>query len=141
MGDPLSGQAAGYAGPVTEESAAPHPVRAAGLLVGLQGVLGVVVAAGLLGGGSTGPMPTLATAVWFAGFGAALIAVGVHLIRGRRGARTPAVVAQILLLGVCWYAAGPSSQPAYGVPAAVFCVAVLVLLFCPPAVRWATGQD
>lgn len=127
---------------MTDESAAPRPVRVAGLLVGLQGVAGVVVAVGLLLAavrGSTGP--TLATAVWFAGAGAVLIAVGVHLARGRHGARVPAVVAQILLLGVAWYASGPSSRPTYGVPAALFCIAVLVLLFCPPAVRWSIGQD
>lgn len=126
---------------MTDEPAAPRPVRAAGLLVALQGVAGVVVALGLLAAavrGATGP--TLATAVWFGGAGMVLIAVGVNLVRGRHGARVPALVAQILLLGVAWYAAGPSSRPAYGVPAAAFCVAVLVLLFCPPAVRWFTGQ-
>lgn len=126
---------------MTGESAVPRPVRAGGLLVGLQGAAGVVVAVGLLVSGSTGPALMLATAVWFAGFGGVLLAVGVSLVRGRRGARSPAIVAQILLLGVSWYAAGPSSQPAYGVPAAVLCVAVLVLLFCSPALHWASGQD
>lgn len=125
---------------MTDEVAAPLPVRAAGLLVGLQGVAGVVVAVALLVRGSIGPVPVLATAVWFAGFGAVLLAVGVNLVLGRHGARTPAVVVQILLLGVSWYAAGPSSQPAYGIPSAIFCVVVLVLLFSSPAVRWATGE-
>jgi hypothetical protein len=129
---------------VAEDSAVPRPVRAAGVLVGLQGVAGVVVAVGLLVTavqGSAGLTLTLATAGWFAGSGVALLALGVNLTRGGHGARTPVIVAQILLLGVAWYAAGPSSQPGYGVPAAVFCVTVLGLLFCPPAVRWATGQD
>jgi hypothetical protein len=128
---------------VTAASAVPRSVRAAGGLVGLQGMAGVAVAVGLLVAtvrGFTGPGPVLATAAWLAGFGAILLAVGANLMRGRHGARTPAIVAQLLLLGVCWYAAGPSSQPAYGVPAAAFCVAVLVLLFCPPALRWATAQ-
>jgi hypothetical protein len=61
----------------------------------------------------------------------------VNLVRGRHGARSPAIVAQLLLLGVCWYATGPSSQPAYGVAAGALCTAVLVLLFCAPARRWA----
>ncbi|MFN2494939.1 MAG: hypothetical protein ABR608_03380 [Pseudonocardiaceae bacterium] len=129
---------------MADGSAAPRPVRAAGVLVGLQGVAGVVVAVGLLVTavrGSAGLTLTLGTAGWFAGSGVVLLAVGVNLARGRHGARTPAVVAQILLLGVAWYAAGPSSQPAYGLPAALFCVTVLGLLLCPPAVRWATGQD
>lgn len=114
------------------------------MLVGLQGLAGVAIAVGLLVlavGGRTGPVPIVATAAWMAGFGVILLAISVNLVRGRHGARTPAIVAQLLLLGVCWYATGPSSQPAYGVPVGVFCVAILVLLFCPPALRWATGRD
>ena len=121
---------------------APRSVRVAGGLVGLQGAVGVAVAIGLLVAmvrGSTGPVSVLATAAWLAGFGVILLAVGTNLVRGRRGARTPAIVAQLLLLGVCWYAAGPSSQPVYGVSAAAFCVVVLALLFCPTALRWATA--
>ncbi|MGH3783663.1 MAG: hypothetical protein ACRDRO_24335 [Pseudonocardiaceae bacterium] len=122
---------------------APRPVRAAGVLVGLQGLAGVAIAGWFLVAalrGTSGPVPIGATAAWLAGFGIILLIVGVNLVRGRHGARTPAVVAQLLLLGVCWYAAGPSSQLAYGVPAAVFCLGVLVLLFCPSALRWATGR-
>jgi hypothetical protein len=125
---------------VSAETAVPAAVRAAGLLVLLQGLVGIAIA-GVLGfsavRGSTGPVPVGATAAWLAGFGAILVTVGLNLVRGRHGARTPATVAQLLLLGVCWYAAGPSSQPAYGIPAGAFCVTVLVLLFCPPALRWA----
>lgn len=130
-----------YPGAMIGESAVPRPVQVGGLLVGLQGVAGMAVAVGVLGGGSIGSALLLATAAWFAGFGAALLAVGASLVRGRRGARTPAIVIQILLLGVSWYAAGPSSRPAYGLPVAVLCVAVLVLLFCPPALRWATEEE
>ncbi|MGH3939801.1 MAG: hypothetical protein ACRDTG_14465 [Pseudonocardiaceae bacterium] len=126
---------------MTSESDVPRLVQAGGLLVGMQGVAGIVVAIAVLVSGSTGPTLILATAVWFAGLGVALLAIGGSLIRGRRSARTPAIVAQILLLGVCWYATVTSSQPGYGVPAAVFCIAVLVLLCCRPALRWTTGQD
>ncbi len=129
---------------MTDDSAAPRPVRAAGVLVGIQGMAGVVVTGWLLilaPRGAAGLTLTLATAGWFAGSGVALLALGVNLLRGRRGARSPAVVVQLLLLGVAWYAAGPSAQPAYGIPVALFCVTVLVLLFSPPAVRWVTGQD
>lgn len=127
---------------MTDEPATPRPVRVAGVLVGLQGLAGVASAIGLLVAavpGHTDPVPVVATGIWLAGFGATLLAIGTNLVRGRHGARTPAIVAQLLLLGVCWYAAGPSSQPAYGVPAAAFCVAVLALLFCPPTLRWSTS--
>jgi hypothetical protein len=130
---------------VTDEQAVPRPVQVAGLLVALQGVAAAAVGvwfavSALATSAPTGTGTALATAVWFAGCGAVLLAVGVNLVRGRHGARSPAVVAQILLLGVCWYAAGPSSQAVYGVLGGVFCVAVLVLLFCPPAIRWASGR-
>ena len=118
----------------------PRSVRAAGLLVVLQGVVGVAIGAWLLIAavrGSTGPVPIGATAAWLLGFGVLLLAVGVNLVRGRHGARTPAIVAQLLLLGACWYAIGPSSQPVYGLPAAAFCVAVLVSLFHASARAWA----
>lgn len=118
----------------------PPPVRAAGVLVLLQGLTGVVIGGGLLitaVRGSTSPVPIGATAAWLIGFGVILLVVGGSLVRGRHGARTPAIVAQLLLLGACWYAIGPSSQPAYGLPAGAFCVAVLVLLFCASARRWA----
>lgn len=124
----------------TADSDVPRPVRAAGLLVVLQGVAGLVSGAWLLVAairGSTGPVPIGATAAWLLGFGVLLLAVGVNLARGRPGARTPAIVAQLLLLGASWYATGPSSQPAYGLPAAAFCVAVLVLLFRASARTWA----
>jgi hypothetical protein len=125
---------------VSAEAAVPAAVRAAGLLVLLQGLVGIAIAGVLVLSAvrrSTGPVPVGATAAWLAGFGAILVTVGLNLVRGRHGARTPATVAQLLLLGVCWYAAGPSSQPVYGIPAGAFCVTVLVLLFCPPALRWA----
>lgn len=128
----------------TAELAVPRTIRVAGLLVMLQGLAGVAAAAEVIisaTGAPAGPVPAVATAAWLAVLGVCVLAVGVFLARGRHGARTPAIVTQILLLGASWYAAGPSSQPALGVPAAVFCVAVLVLLFCPPSVRWAIGQD
>jgi peptidoglycan/LPS O-acetylase OafA/YrhL len=128
----------------TASPAAPRPVRIAGLLVVLQGLAGLAFAGVLLvaaltePSGPVGPRVRAATVVTLALFGALVMAEGALLARGRRGARTPAIVTQLLLLGVCWYAAVPSSQPAYGLPAAAYCVAVLVLLFCPPALRWAT---
>ncbi|HET9254698.1 MAG TPA: hypothetical protein VFO16_05795 [Pseudonocardiaceae bacterium] len=126
--------------------AVPYPVRVAGALVLLQGVAGLVFA-GVLGvlarhepGGPVPGRVAVATVATLALFGVSVMTEGVLLARGRRGARTPAIVTQLLLLGVSWYATGPSSQPAYGIPAAAYCGVVLVLLFCPPALRWVTGS-
>lgn len=128
---------------MNDTAAPPRPIGLAGVLVGAQGAIGILVAALMLVAdlrGTFGYELTLATAAWFAGFGAILIAVGVNLHRGRHGARSPAIVAQLLLLGAAWYAAGPSGRPLYGVLAAVFCVVVLGLLFAPASVRWASGE-
>ncbi|MGI9062721.1 MAG: hypothetical protein ACR2FQ_02725 [Pseudonocardiaceae bacterium] len=129
---------------MTEPSSAPRAVRAAGALVALQGAVGAAICLGVVVRVFTGAADVttmLGTAVWFALVAAATIGIGVTLWRGAHGARTPAVVAQLLLLGVAWYAAGPSSRPEYGVPGAAYCAIVLGLLFCPPAVRWAYDID
>lgn len=113
-------------------------------MVCLQGAAGaavtiVLVLLAITGDGDLGA--GLVAAGFIAGCAAALLLVGIALWRGAHGARTPAVVAQLLLLGSAWYAAGPSSQPAYGVPAILYCVAVLLLLFSAPATRWSYGGD
>lgn len=84
----------------------------------------------------------LSTAGWFAVCAAGLIGIGVSLRRGKHGARTPAIVVQLLLLGVSWYAIGSSGQPEYGIPGGLFCLFVLVLLVVGPSTRWAyDGAD
>ncbi len=111
-------------------------------MVALQGIAGGVVCLALAARAFTGAsdvVTTLGTALWFGVCAAAVIGVGVALWRGSRGARSPAVVAQLLLLGVAWYAAGPSFRPEYGGPGAVYCIVVLVLLFSAPTARWAHG--
>lgn len=92
-------------------------------------------------GGPDGLAAALGTAVWFALCSTAMGWIGVGLWRGGQWARTPAVVAQLLLLGAAWYAVGPSSRPEYGVPAAVYCALVLALLFARSTSRWAYGDD
>ncbi len=122
----------------------PRVVRAAAAMVAVQGAAGAVVVVILLLRAVTSPVglgTVVATGVWFAICAAALLGMGITLWRGAHGARSPAVVAQLLLLGVAWYAAGPSSQPEYGIPAAVYCAVVLVLLFSAPAIRWNYGGD
>jgi hypothetical protein len=51
------------------------------------------------------------------------------------------VFTQLLLLPVAWYLAVGSHQPAFGIPVALVALTVLVLLFSPPALRWAAAGD
>ncbi|OBJ14806.1 hypothetical protein A5622_03145 [Mycobacterium sp. 1245801.1] len=89
----------------------------------------------------SGVVNGLATAGWFVLVGAAVIAAGRALIRGRRWGRGLAVITQLLLLPVAWYLAVGSHQPGFGIPAGGVALVVLGLLFSPAAVRWAAGAQ
>lgn len=125
------------------EGVAPLSVRIAGVLVGIEGLAGFGYAIAVLVGAFThtrGAVGNLyAEAGFFAVLGAAIVAVGVGLLRGQPWTRTPAAVLQLLLLGIAWYVFGPSGQVIVGVVTAIFCVATLVLLFTRPARAWAIG--
>ncbi len=127
------------------DSDAPPTVRGAGLLVGLQGLAGLAFAVALLvrafGGASTPGNNVFGEAGYFAVLGGAVVLVGVALVLGKHWARSPAVVVELLLLGVAWYAAGPSGRPAIGVPVGVLCVVVLYLLFTARSRAWSMGLD
>lgn len=122
------------------ESDAPRAVVGAGALIALQGLVGAAFAVLLLvraiGGGSGN---VYGEAAYFAVLAAGVLACGVGLVLGRTWARGPAIVLQLLLLGVSWYVLGPSGRPEYGVPIAAVCLGVLILLFLPPSVLWAQG--
>jgi hypothetical protein len=126
-------------------SDAPRFVRIAGVLVGLQALTGLAFVVALVVRALTQvahPGSVLAEAGYFLVISAGVLAAAIGLIRGRRWARTPAVVVQLLLLGVSWYVFGGSGQHLIGVLLAVFCVAVLVLLFTGRARAWSmrTGE-
>ena len=126
-------------------SAAPTAVRAAGAIVGVQGLAGVGFAIAVLvrafGGGSTPGSNLYGEAAYFAVLGAAVVACGIGLILGKRWARGPAVVIEILLIGVAWYALGPSGRPELGIPVGALSVLVLVLLFVGPSRNWSLGLE
>lgn len=124
-------------------SDAPPTIRGAGVLVGLQGLTGVGFAVALLvrafGGASTTGNNIYGEAAYFAVLGAAVVLVGGALVLGRRWARGPSVVVELLLLGVAWYATGPSGRPEIGVPVGVLCIVVLYLLFTARSREWSLG--
>jgi len=124
---------------------APTTVRGAGLLVGLQGLAGLAFAVYFLVRGLAGESTTgtniYGEAAYFAVIGAAVVAVGVALVLGQHWSRSPAVVVELLLLGVAWYAGGPSGRPEFGVPAGLLSVVVLYLLFAARSREWFLGLD
>jgi hypothetical protein len=126
-------------------SAAPASIRTAGVIVGLQGLAGVGFAIAVLikafGGGSTPGNNLFGQAGYFAVIGGGVIICGVGMLLGKTWSRSPAVVVEILLLGVAWYATGPSGRPEYGLPVAALCVLALVLMFRPTSRAWALGDN
>lgn len=125
------------------ETDAPKTVRGAGLLVVLQGLVGVGFAVALLvkafsGAETIGNL--YGEAAYFAVLGGAVLGCGIALFLGKRGVRGPITVIQILLLGVAWYAMGPSGRPEYGIPVAAFCLVVLYLLYNVKARVWAEDR-
>jgi hypothetical protein len=137
----------GYANSVTVPGnrAAPSAVRTAGLIVVVQGAAALVVAALLAARGIAGAdqrlVNGLGTAAWFALIGAAVLAAGWALVTARRWGRGLAVFTQLLLLPVVWYLAVGSHRPIFGVPLGIVALTVLVLLFSPAAIRWASAVD
>ena len=112
---------------------APRSIRLAAVAVALEGIVLLVAAVVLV---STGQV---AVSVW--GFvvllGAGVTAAGVALARGVRGARGPCLVAQLLLLGIDFYAAVPSGRPEWGLPAALVAAVVIAGLLSRAGRDWA----
>ena len=61
------------------------------------------------------------------------------LATGRRGARTPAIVTQLLLLPVVYSLIGPSQQLLLGIAAGIDVVATFLLLISERSREWATA--
>lgn len=124
---------------------APENVRVAGGLVAVQGVAGVVVAVVLLvralGGDPAGSAAGLAEAAVFAILGAAVAGIGYGLVRGAHGARTPAIVIQLLLFPVIYSLLGPSRQLLWGVVCGLLVLLTFLLLISEQSRRWSMGDE
>ncbi|MDD7813532.1 hypothetical protein PP713_13255 [Mycobacterium sp. CSUR Q5927] len=123
----------------------PRAVRGAGLIVAVQGVAGLAVAAALVvravAGADQRVVNGYGTAAWFALVGAAVLAAGWGLLRGRRLGRGIAVFVNMTLLPVAWYLGVGSHRWGYGVLVGAAAVAVLAALFSPAALRWAAKRQ
>jgi hypothetical protein len=123
---------------VTEtQTRVPGPVRAAVAIVGLEALALTAAAVFLLADTALGTPADLARALLTAAFAAGGAAVQAFAGRGlwhlRPAARTPIVVMQILALPVSYSLAFQAHRVAYGGPILVAALAVLYLLFTPPA--------
>jgi len=118
----------------------PPQIRVAGLLVGLQGVAAVAFAILVGVQDSTLPLGSVLGEVgYFAVIGIALVFIGAALFTGRRGARTPAIVTQLLLLLVVYSLIGPSRQLLLGVAAGIYVVVTFLLLISERSREWSTA--
>ena len=146
-GTALIGRIAGRAGrphilvvmPPTTRNVPPPQVRLAGALVGVEGLAALVFTVVLLVQASSADLPlgsVLGEAAYFAVVGLALAAIGGGLLTGRRGARTPAIVVQLLLLPVVYSLIGPSQQLPLGIAAGVVVAGTFLLLISEAARMW-----
>ena len=117
------------------------------MLVGIEGLLGLgfavalVVRALTVEGTGLLVRDIVGEAAYFTLIGAALGAVGLGLVAGRRWARTPAIVTQLLLLPVVYTLLGPSRQLLLGIVAGVFVAGTFLLLIGEASKAWAMGID
>ncbi|WP_306748483.1 hypothetical protein [Saccharothrix yanglingensis] len=121
----------------------PPAVRVAGALTALQGLTGLAFAVVLVlhAFDAPRPGPVLGEAAYFTVLAGGILAAGVGLVLGRHWGRTPAIVVQLLLLGIAWYMYGPSDRQLWGALLGAYVVLVLFLLFTNPVRRWALGVD
>ncbi|WP_233159403.1 hypothetical protein [Pseudonocardia sp. MH-G8] len=125
----------------------PRQVRVAGVLVGVQGLvaLGFAVALAVRASAAEGSGMLVRDIVGEAGYfvivGAALVAVGAGLVVGRRWARTPAIVTQLLLLPVVYTLLGPSRQLLLGIVVGIVVAAAFLLLISEASRIWSMGLD
>ena len=116
----------------------PRPVLLAASVIAVEGLAGIV---GGIVGVVAGGLATLDVWGFVVLLGLGFGGAGVALVRGVRGARGPAVVSQLLLLGVAFYAAVPSGQPGWGVPLALLAAGVLMGLLGREGREWVDRTD
>ena len=122
----------------------PSPVRAAGALVALEAFAAAAFTAVLAarsGAAELGVGAALAEAGFFLLVAVALGAVAAGLWTGRRLARTPAIVTQVLLLPVVYSLLGPSHQLLIGLVAGAVVVAAFLLLISERSRAWSMGAE
>jgi hypothetical protein len=124
-------------------SPAPREIRLAGAITVLPGLALLAIAVMLVvnaGGAPQAAGGFVAEIVYYVVLATGVLICAAGLLLGKTWARSPSLVVSLILIGVGWYATGPSGQPGYGVPVMIAGAAVVVLLFRRPARAWALGQ-
>jgi hypothetical protein len=115
----------------------PRAIRAAALLVAVEGAaLAVLAAAEVLSTlfGEPGSVAlALVTAAMAAAGSALLLWLAGAMLRLRKAARSPVVVVQLISLPIGWTLTVDNGRPELGLPVLALAVAVLVLLGTPAA--------
>lgn len=129
---------------IQDVASPPGQVRAAVAIIAAEALALVAAASVLLAKTVFGHPDSLGRALFDAAFalcGAALLALGARgLFRLRPAARTPVLVLQILAIPVSYSLAFQAGRVVYGGPILLAAVAVIYLLFTPPA-RQALDRD
>ncbi|MDQ2749963.1 MAG: hypothetical protein ABI775_11895 [Pseudonocardiales bacterium] len=122
---------------MVEQGGTPAQVRAAAIVICLEGLALLVAAVVLVTKTFDGHPDSVARALLGAAMalcGAAALVSGARgLLRLRPAARTPMVVLQLLALPVGYSLAFQAGWVGYGGPILLAAVAVIYLLFTPPA--------
>ncbi|MCP2167991.1 hypothetical protein [Goodfellowiella coeruleoviolacea] len=124
-------------------SGGPSQLRVAGALVGVQGLAGlgfaIALAVSAVRVGNQPGLNIFGELGYFAVLSAGVLAAAVGLLLGRRWARTPAIVVQLLLLGVAWYLR-EADRLVIAVGVGLFCLSVIALLLSNPVRAWAAHR-
>lgn len=131
--------------PVDSRTAIPTPVRVAGWIASIQGLVGVCFAVYLVIHAAMGyeeatvEISGYGTAGWFFLIAGPVLAAGLGLLRGKRWGRGLVILAELLLIGVAWYAASGSAQYVAAVIVGGTALVALFALFRDESIEWYEG--
>ena len=112
-------------------------IRTAAILLLVQAAGLLVVAVSLLirtaSGGARSSVGGLSDVGLSLGGTLLLVVLAAALVRLSLAARTPVLVIEVLTVPIAYSLAVQSHQPQWGIPILISAVAILVLLFLPPA--------
>lgn len=128
--------------PVDTRTAIPTPVRIAGWIAAAQGLIGVCFAVYLVIHAAMGyreetvAISGYGTAGWFFAIAGPVMAAGLGLLWGKRWGRGLVILAELLIIGVAWYAASGSAQYLGAIVVGGTALVALFALFREESIEW-----